>query len=73
MRFVAVVKEDCPTCRLAVPALAEMRAAGLDLEVITQDIPEFPRGLNPRHDDELLESHKLKIERRKSKALGRFY
>jgi len=62
MRFVAVVKEDCPTCRLAVPALAEMRAAGLDLEVITQDIPEFPRGLNPRHDDELLESHKLKIE-----------
>ena len=34
MHLVAVVKEDCPTCRLAVPALAEMRAAGLPLEVV---------------------------------------
>ncbi|MEK9904358.1 MAG: hypothetical protein VW462_03835 [Rhodospirillales bacterium] len=62
MRFVAVVKEDCPTCRLAVPALAEMRAAGLELEIITQDIAQFPRGLSPRHDSDLLESHKLRIE-----------
>lgn len=62
MRFVAVVKEDCPTCRLAVPALAEMRAAGLNLEVVTQDEPAFPRGLAPRHDADLLESHRLGIE-----------
>ncbi len=62
MRFVAVVKEDCPTCRLAVPALAEMRAAGLDVDVVTQDAPEFPRGLAPRHDADLLESYRLGIE-----------
>ena len=62
MRFVAVVKEDCPTCRLAVPALAEMRAAGLALDVVTQDEPAFPRGLAPRHDGDLLESHRLGIE-----------
>lgn len=62
MRFVAVVKEDCPTCRLAVPALAEMRAAGLTLDVVTQDEPAFPRGLNPRHDADLVESHKLGVE-----------
>ena len=62
MRFVAVVKEDCPTCRLAVAPLAEMRAAGLDLEVVTQDEPAFPRGLAPRHDGDLAESHSLAIE-----------
>lgn len=62
MRFVAVVKEDCPTCRLAVPALAEMRAAGLNLEVVTQDEAAFPRGLAPRHDADLLESHRLGVE-----------
>ncbi|MEQ9122458.1 MAG: thioredoxin, partial [Alphaproteobacteria bacterium] len=62
MRFVAVVKEDCPTCRLAVPALAEMRAAGLALDVLTQDEPAFPRGLAPRHDADLAESHRLRIE-----------
>ncbi len=62
MRFVAVIKEDCPTCKLAVPALAEMRAAGLELEIVTQDEPAFPRGLAPRHDADLLESHRLKIE-----------
>ncbi|MGZ0190679.1 MAG: thioredoxin family protein, partial [Alphaproteobacteria bacterium] len=62
MRFVAVVKEDCPTCRLVVPALAEMRADGLTLDVVTQDEPAFPRGLAPRHDADLMESHKLAIE-----------
>lgn len=62
MRFVAVVKEDCPTCRLAVPALAEMRAAGLALDVVTQDAPAFPRGLVPRHDADLAESHRLGVE-----------
>lgn len=62
MRFVAIVKEDCPTCRLAVPALAEMRAAGLPLEVVTQDNPAFPVNFGPRHDADLLESHRLGIE-----------
>jgi hypothetical protein len=62
MHLVAVVKEDCPTCRLAVPALAEMRAAGLPLEVVTQDNPGFPENLSPRHDSDLLESHRLGVE-----------
>ena len=62
MRFVAIVKEDCPTCRLAVPALAEMQAAGLPLEVVTQDNPAFPENLSPRHDSDLLESHRLGVE-----------
>ena len=62
MRFVAVVKEDCPTCRLAVPALADMRSAGLSLEVVTQDNPAFPADLAPRHDADLAESHRLGIE-----------
>ena len=62
MRYLAIVKEDCPTCKLAVPALAEMRAAGLTLEVVTQDQPEFPRGLSPRHDSDLMESHRLGVE-----------
>lgn len=62
MRYLAVVKEDCPTCKLAVPALAEMRAAGLDLDVVTQDAPDFPRGLAPRHDADLAVSHRLRVE-----------
>lgn len=62
MRYLAVVKEDCPTCRLAVPALAEMRAAGLDVDVVTQDEAAFPRGLAPRHDADLSESHRLGVE-----------
>ena len=62
MRFIAVVKEDCPTCRLAVPALVEMRAAGLALDIVTQDNPEFPENLAPRHDADLLESYRLAIE-----------
>ncbi len=62
MRFIAVVKEDCPTCRLAVPALVEMRAAGLALDIVTQDNPEFPENLAPRHDADLLERYRLAIE-----------
>ena len=51
--IVAVVKADCPTCRLVVPVLGELRAAGLALTVVTQDDPAFPEGLNPVDDTEL--------------------
>lgn len=62
MRFVAVVKEDCPTCVLAAPMLGAIRAAGLPLEVWTQDNPAFPEGLAPLHDADLLKSHAMGIE-----------
>ena len=51
--IVAVVKADCPTCRLVVPVLAELRAAGVALTVFTQDDPAFPAGLEPVDDTDL--------------------
>jgi hypothetical protein len=48
--IVAVVKADCPTCRLVVPVLGELRAAGVALTVFTQDDPSFPDGLDPVDD-----------------------
>ncbi len=60
--LVAVVKKDCPTCQLVAPVLAEIRRRGLDLVVLTQDDPSFPPDLAPRHDADLLLSHRLGIE-----------
>ncbi|HEV3364005.1 MAG TPA: thioredoxin family protein, partial [Acidimicrobiia bacterium] len=51
--IVAVVKADCPTCRLVAPVLGELRAAGVELTVFTQDDPAFPPGLDPVDDTEL--------------------
>ncbi len=51
--IVAVVKADCPTCRLVTPVLAELRAAGVPLTVYTQDDPAFPEGLDPVDDSDL--------------------
>jgi len=51
--IVAVVKADCPTCRLVTPVLAELRAAGAPLTVYTQDDPAFPAGLDPVDDRRL--------------------
>ncbi len=39
--LVAVVKEDCPTCVLVAPVLADL-AERADITVITQDNAEFP-------------------------------
>ena len=51
--IVAVVKADCPTCRLVTPVLAELREAGVGLTVYTQDDPAFPPGLDAVDDTEL--------------------
>jgi hypothetical protein len=40
--FVAVVKQDCPTCEMIAPVLREILASGLPLEVYVQDDPSFP-------------------------------
>ena len=50
--LVAVVKEECETCRTVVPVLAQL-AASEPLTVYTQDDPTFPAGLAAHHDDDL--------------------
>jgi hypothetical protein len=60
--LVAVVKRDCPTCVLVVPALQQLRDAGLPLTVYTQDDPAFPEGLGPVHDADLAVSWHHEIE-----------
>lgn len=60
--LVAVVKQDCPTCRLVAPVLGQLRQAGVLRAVYTQDDPAFPPGLDP-HDDSALEvSYRLDVE-----------
>jgi len=57
--YVAVVKEDCATCRLIAPILSDLRP----LRVYSQDNPDFPRGLDDVTDDRELEvSYRLGIE-----------
>lgn len=41
IRFVAVTKQDCPTCRLILPALEEL-AASATLRILNQDVADFP-------------------------------
>ncbi|MFP5577423.1 MAG: thioredoxin [Acidimicrobiia bacterium] len=40
--FVAVVKQDCPTCQLIEPVLVRLAAAAALAAVVTQDDPSFP-------------------------------
>src|SRR5919204_293912 len=60
--LVAVVKRDCPTCRLVAPVLAQLSAAGVPLTVYSQDDPTFPEGLAPVDDTALAVSYRLEIE-----------
>ena len=60
--FLTVVKEDCPTCQLVVPALEALKAAGQPIVVVSQDNPSFPDGLDPVHDDDLAISWGLQVE-----------
>src|SRR5438105_8353619 len=60
--LVAVVKRDCPTCRLVAPVLAQLNAAGVPLTVYSQDDPSFPEGLAPFDDTALAVSYRLEIE-----------
>src|SRR5919108_1208712 len=60
--LVAVVKGDCPTCRLVAPVLAQLSAAGVPLTVYSQDDPTFPEGLSPVDDTALAVSYRLEIQ-----------
>ncbi len=60
--FVAVVKQDCETCRLIEPALLELFEER-DLQVYSQDDPAFPPSIAAIIDDrELALSWQLDIE-----------
>src|SRR5262245_27106191 len=58
--LVAVVKRDCPTCRLVAPVLGEL-AAAVPLTVYSQDDPTFPPGLPVRDDRGLEASYRLRV------------
>ena len=59
--LVAVVKQDCPTCVLIEPILAQLVAGGIT--VYSQDNPEFPARMPGVRDDRELEaSFHLEIE-----------
>ena len=61
--FVVVLKQDCPTCALIEPVIAELEAAGHSLKVWSQDNPEFPATASNLGDDrDLKQSWQLNIE-----------
>jgi hypothetical protein len=60
--LVAIVKRDCPTCRLVAPVLAELGVADDPLTVYSQDDPTFPDGVKIVDDTDLEVSFALDIE-----------
>ncbi len=60
--LVAVVKRDCPTCRLVAPVLADLRSRSLPLTIYSQDDPTFPDGLEPVDDTALDVSFALDVD-----------
>ncbi len=60
--IVAVVKAECATCVVVTPVLRQLREAGVELTVFTQDEPGFPEGLAPLHDSDLSVSYHHDIE-----------
>ena len=57
-----VVKRECETCRMVVPVLSQLGAAGAPLTVYTQDDPSFPEGVDTIHDADLAVSWHHEIE-----------
>ncbi len=61
--LVAVVKEDCPACRLVEPVLHRLSAGDAEIVVYSQDDPGFPADIEGVIDDRSLEhSFHLGIE-----------
>ncbi|HKA05539.1 MAG TPA: thioredoxin, partial [Acidimicrobiales bacterium] len=60
--LVAVVKEECDTCRITAPLWADLAAAGVPVTVYTQDDPAFPAGVAAIHDADLSVSWHHEIE-----------
>jgi thiol-disulfide isomerase/thioredoxin len=59
--LVLVMKEECETCRMVAPLVAEI-AEHEGLTVYTQDDPTFPRGTEAIHDRDLEVSWRHDIE-----------
>jgi hypothetical protein len=55
--FVVIVKEECETCRMVAPLLAQFECT-----VYTQDDPAFPHSVSPTHDADLSVSWHHDIE-----------
>jgi len=54
--LVVVAKQDCPTCVLIEPVLADLQRRGLVLTVYSQDDPGFPASVEGVLDDRALEA-----------------
>lgn len=55
LKYIVVLKKDCPTCAMLEPVLLELEAAGKSLQVWTQDDPGFPANIEGVGDDRNLE------------------
>jgi hypothetical protein len=60
--LVAVVKRDCPTCRLVAPVLTQVAESGVPLTVYSQDDPSFPADLDVVDDSTLEMSFTLDLD-----------
>ena len=54
--FIAVVKRDCPTCKLVVPVLQQLRHTVANIRIYCQDDPDFPSIPGGAIDDRTLEN-----------------
>jgi hypothetical protein len=60
--LVAIVKGDCPTCRLIAPVLADLTDGEVPLTVYSQDDPTFPDAAKVVDDTDLEVSFALDVE-----------
>ena len=60
--LVAIVKRDCPTCRLVAPVLAELASGDDPVTVYSQDDPTFPDGVKVVDDTTLDVSFALDLK-----------
>ncbi len=60
--LLVIVKEDCPTCKLVVPALVDIAQSPEGLMTVTQDDPDFPARPAAVLDRDLLLSEALEVE-----------
>ena len=59
---VAVVKRDCPTCLMVAPVLTDLRAAGVEVTVYSQDVDGLPGLDGVKVDSDLAVSWSLDLD-----------
>ena len=60
--LTVIVKRECETCRMVVPAIEQLRASGANISLYVQDDPRFPEGLGAIHDADLAVSWHHDVE-----------